>query len=360
MKLKRTISIILVSLFASLFYGAPVAFADSLSTSTSCTSTNNVVTGVRYSISASYADGWTASKWYYSFDGSTDSYVELDVPSGNTMNFTLTSWFSSSFGPFVKGVSSTNVAKVFNNSSTSCNGIPIRSYKPTVSVSNAPTGSAGSGATLTSAVTFTSQGVEVAKTYKWQRCTDAGATSCVDIAGATSATYVAGADDAGKYLRTVVTGTSTVNSSAQTTVGTSAVTAQISESAPGTPGTPTAVAGDGEVTVTVVAPSTGGSPSSYTVTALDSSGNPLSPGKTCTVSGASGSCVITGLTNGTAYKFSATATNGAGTSSGSTASSSATPIAIPPTVTAINSTTTNGSYKVGGSISVQVVHLIEY
>ena len=355
MKIKRIISITLIALFASLLQGSPLANADSLSTSTSCTSTNNVVTGVRYSISASYDNGWTASKWYYSFDGSTDSYVELDVPSGNTMNFTLTSWFSSSFGPFVKGVSSSNVAKVFNNSSTSCNGIPIRSYKPTVSGSNAPTGSAGSGATLTSAVTFTSQGVEVAKTYKWQRCTDADATSCADIAGATSATYVAGADDAGKYLRTVVTGTSTVNSSAQTTVGTSAVTAQISESAPGTPGTPTAVAGDGEVTVTVVAPSTGGSPSSYTVTALDSSGNPLSPGKTCTVSGASGSCVITGLTNGTAYKFSATTTNGAGTSSGSTASSSATPIAIPPTVTAINSTTTNGSYKVGGSISVQVV-----
>ena len=353
--MKRIISIVLIGLFASLFQGLPLANADSLSTSTSCTSTNNVVTGVRYSISASYGDGWTASKWYYSFDGSTDSYVELDVPSGNTMNFTLTSWFSSSFGPFVKGVSSSNVSKVFNNSSTSCDGIPIRSYKPTVSGNNAPTGSAGSGATLTSAVTFTSQGTQVVKTYKWQRCTDAGATSCVDIAGATSATYVAGADDAGKYLRTVVTGTSTVNSATQSTVGTSAVTAQISESAPGAPGTPTAIAGDGEVTVTVVAPSSGGTPASYTVTALDSSGNVLSPGKTCTVTGATGSCVITGLTNGTAYKFSTTATNGAGTSSASTASSSATPLAIPPTVTSINSTTANGSYKTGGSISVQVV-----
>ena len=330
----------------------PSAFADSESTSTSCTSTNKSNDGMRYSISVSYGDGWTASKWYYSFDGGANSYVEIIGATGNNMNFSLDSWYSTSFGPFVKGVSSSNVSKVFNNSSSSCNGITIRSYKPTVSGTSAPTGSAGSGATLTSAVTFTDQAVAIVKTYKWQRCTDAGATSCVDISGATSATYVAGADDAGKYLRTVVTGTSTVNSSAQSTVGTSAVTAQISESAPGTPGTPTAVAGDGEVTVTVVSPSSGGTPSSYLVTASPQVGGVT---KTCTVSGALGSCTVTGLANGTAYTFTSTATNGAGTSASSSASSSATPIATPPTVTSINSTTANGSYKAVASISVQVV-----
>ena len=330
------------------------ASANSVSTGTSCTSTNNVTTGVRYTISVSYGDGWTASKWYYSYDGSEGSYVELDGISGNSMNFTLDSWYSSSFGPYVKGVSSSSVSKVFNNSSTSCNGIAIRSYKPTLLNAAAPTGNAGSGQTLTSAVTFTTQAIGISKSYKWQRCTDSAGLSCADIAGATSATYVAGASDAGKYLRTVVIGSSTVNSVTQSTTGTSALTAQISESVPGTPGTPTAVAGDGEVTVTVVAPSTGGSPSSYTVTALDSSGTALSPAKNCTVTGTSGSCVISSLTNGTAYKFSAIATNGAGSSGSSTASTSATPIAIPPTVTAVNSSTGNGSYKVGDTISIQV------
>lgn len=72
------------------------------------------------------------------------------------------------------------------------------------------------------------------------------------------------------------------------------------------------------------------------------------------MTGTSGSCVITGLTNGTAYKFSVIATNGAGSSSSSPASSSTTPIAIPPTVSSINSTTANGSYKVGDTISIQV------
>ena len=100
-----------------------------------------------------------------------------------------------------------------------------------------------------------------------------------------------------------------------------------------------------------MAPSTGGTPSSYTVTALDNSGTALNPLKTCTVTGGSGSCVITGLSNNTAYKFSSTATNGAGTSSTSTASTSATPAR---TVTGVTSTTANGSYKVGGQVSIQV------
>jgi hypothetical protein len=234
---------------------------------------------------------------------------------------------------------------------SSCNGMRARSFTPTVSGTNAPTGSAGSGATLTSAVTFTDQAVAIEKTYKWQRCTDAGASSCADIAGATAATYTAGPSDAGKYLRTVVTGTSTVNGVAQSTVGTSAVTAQISESAPGTPGTPTVVAGDSQVTVTVVAPSSGGTPSSYTITALDNSGNAISPAKTCTVTGGSGSCVVSGLDNNTAYKFSSTATNGAGTSSASTESTSATPTR---TVTGVTSSTANGSYRAGNTISIQV------
>jgi hypothetical protein len=350
-KMKRIISIVLLGLFVPMFQGVQSAQADSSSISTSCSTSNNVVTNASLSFSVTFGFGnGIPDKWEYSFDGTT--YVTIPGVSGTSGSLSATDWYSTSFSPYIRATKGVSVINL--QSGSTCNGMPARSYKPTVSGTGAPTGSAGSGATLTSAVTFTDQAVTIAKTYKWQRCTDSGATSCADIAGATSATYVAGASDAGNYLRSVVTGTSTVNSVSQSTTGTSALTAQISESVPGTPGTPTAVAGDGEVTVTVVAPSTGGSPSSYTVTALDSSGTALSPGKNCTVTGTSGSCVITGLTNGTAYKFSAIATNGAGSSSSSTASSSATPIAISPTVSSINSTTANGSYKVGGTISIQV------
>jgi hypothetical protein len=347
MKIKRIISIVLLSLFASLFQGISVAFADSTSISTSCSTSNGVVTNASLSFSVSYSGGGVPDKWEYSFDGVT--YVTIPGASGNSGSYSATDWFSTSFSPYVRATKGADVKNL--RAGSSCDGMRARSYTPSVSGTGAPTGSAGSGATLTSAVTFTDQAVAIEKTYKWQRCTDSGATNCVDIAGATSSTYTAGSSDAGMYLRTVVTGTSTVNGVAQSATGTSAVTAQISESAPGTPGTPTAVAGDSQVTVTVVVPSSGGTPSSYTITALDNSGTALSPLKTCTVTGGSGSCVITGLSNNTAYKFSSTATNGAGTSSASVASTSATPTR---TVTGVTSSTANGSYKAGDIVSIQV------
>jgi uncharacterized delta-60 repeat protein len=61
--------------------------------------------------------------------------------------------------------------------------------------------------------------------------------------------------------------------------------------APNTPSAPTAVAGDGQATVTVTQPS-GAVPTKFTITAVEL------PEKFCTVTGSSGSCVITGLANG--------------------------------------------------------------
>jgi alpha-tubulin suppressor-like RCC1 family protein len=89
--------------------------------------------------------------------------------------------------------------------------------------------------------------------------------------------------------------------------------------APGAPTGISATAGDTQVTVSFSAPlSNGGAAiNHYTVTALPG-------GKS--VSGTSSPITITGLTNGTAYTFTVTATNSAGTSFASTASNSATPV----------------------------------
>jgi len=95
---------------------------------------------------------------------------------------------------------------------------------------------------------------------------------------------------------------------------------------PTPPAIGTVVAGDGKVTVSFSGALPNGSPiTSYTVTS--------SPGgKTAT--GASSPLTVTGLTNGTAYTFTVTATNGVGTGGASMASTSVTPagLPLPPTI----------------------------
>jgi hypothetical protein len=95
---------------------------------------------------------------------------------------------------------------------------------------------------------------------------------------------------------------------------------------PDPPGTPTATAGTAGTSSAAVswnAPAyNGGSAvTGYTVTA--------SPGaQTCTTTGAT-NCTVTGLTSGTAYTFTATATNSVGTSASTPASNQITPVTTP-------------------------------
>ncbi len=100
------------------------------------------------------------------------------------------------------------------------------------------------------------------------------------------------------------------------------------------PGAPTAVVatrGAGQASVAFTAPiSTGGSPIiGYTVTSA--------PGG-LTATCPSSPCVVTALTNGTAYTFRVTATNAMGTSAPSTPSPSVTPATVPGAPTGVTAT----------------------
>jgi hypothetical protein len=96
--------------------------------------------------------------------------------------------------------------------------------------------------------------------------------------------------------------------------------ASVTPTAPDAPTGVTASAGDGQASVSWAAPSDGGSPiTSYTVTSDPG-------GFTASTTGAT-SAAVTGLTNGTAYTFTVTATNGVGTGAASAPSNSVVPTA---------------------------------
>jgi hypothetical protein len=122
------------------------------------------------------------------------------------------------------------------------------------------------------------------------------------------------------------------------------------------------VAGDGEATVFWVAPSTGGGPTSYTVTAYLAADESNSDRSCSTTNLADLSCTITGLANGTAYKFKITATNSSGTSEPSVFTASVTPTDLtPPNVTlartAETSATTSISFTVTGNEAIDCTTL---
>lgn len=104
-------------------------------------------------------------------------------------------------------------------------------------------------------------------------------------------------------------------------------------SAPNEPTAVIASKGNAAATVSWTAPANnGGSPIlSYTVTEVNG-------GNSCTVAAPATQCVVGGLTNGTAYTFSVTATNAVGTSIASAPSNAVTPLQLE-VLASFNSTT---------------------
>ncbi|WP_404502035.1 fibronectin type III domain-containing protein, partial [Arthrobacter sp. GAS37] len=117
------------------------------------------------------------------------------------------------------------------------------------------------------------------------------------------------------------------------------ITVTATATAPSAPTGVTATAGNASASVSWTAPANGGSPiTSYAVTP-STGGTALAP---VTVSGSppSTTATVTGLSNGTAYTFTVTATNAVGTSAPSAASAPVTPTAPVPGVT-------NGGFESG-------------
>jgi hypothetical protein len=145
----------------------------------------------------------------------------------------------------------------------------------------------------------------------------------LSVSGAGSPITVTGLTNGTAYFFTV-TATNAAGQS-NDSAASSAVTPM---GVPDAPASVTATAGDGQATIAFTPPAnTGGGPIiNYTVTA--------SPGG-MTATGAASPITVTGLTNGTAYTFTVTASNAVSTSAASAASSAVTPMAAPVSAAAV-------------------------
>ena len=183
---------------------------------------------------------------------------------------------------------------------------------PVNTVAPAVTGTATFGQTLSTTNGTWTGAPAPTFTYQWQRVT-------TNISGATSSTYVLVAADVGNTIRCVVTATNSIAPSGVSANSNS--TATVAATVPGAPTIGTATqTGSTTATVAFTQPaSNGGS----VITSYTATSSPGSVTGTLNQAG-SGTITVSGLTGGTAYTFTVTATNAIGTSAASAASNSIT------------------------------------
>ncbi len=201
--------------------------------------------------------------------------------------------------PLADGTTYTFTATASSDKGTSPVSNALTRTTGAAAIPNAPDLVAGVGSVTVSVNPTTSGGTPTG--YIATSSPDGGtctivspATSCVISPltnGSTSAVTLQAFNDAG---------TSGASHPSTVTVGATA-----------TPGPPTLEVASQSLTVTVSATTSGGTPTHYTVHLVPG-------GQTCTVTPPATNCTFTGLTNGTLYTVTTTATNGGGTSAPST------------------------------------------
>ncbi len=189
---------------------------------------------------------------------------------------------------------------------------------PVNTVAPAVTGTASFGSTLTTTNGTWTGAPAPTFTYQWFR------SPSTSISGATSSTYVLVGADVGFGIFCRVTATNSVAPSG--VAADSNTTATVAAIVPGAPTIGTANAtGVTTATVSYTAPASNGG---ATITSYTATSSPS--GITGTLSQAgSGTITVSGLSGGTAYTFTVTATNSAGTGAASAASNSITTNAVP-------------------------------
>jgi large repetitive protein len=189
--------------------GITVASGDAQVTVSFTAPTNNggsSVTG--YTVTAS--NGSTIS-------GTTSPLIITELTNGTAYTFT---------------VKATNVNGDSVASSASASATPLASSAPVLVTPGQPTGNPYVGSTLTSNVTFSGSPTPT-QTYQWKVCESAtDSSSCTNISGATTATYVPTISELGKYIVVAATATNRVDSLTETSNPTLVIQPEIDFVAP--------------------------------------------------------------------------------------------------------------------------------
>ena len=182
-----------------------------------------------------------------------------------------------------------------------------------MTVPNAPTGVSATAGNGQATVTFTPPADNGGSAITGYTVTSN--SGGVTASGAASPITVTGLTNGTAYTFTVAA--TNIAGTGPASAASNSVTPAAPATVPGAPTGVSATAGNGQATVTFAAPANNGSAiTGYTVTS--------NPGD-ITATGTASPITVTGLTNGTAYTFTVTATNIAGTGPASAASNSVTP-----------------------------------
>jgi len=129
----------------------------------------------------------------------------LNIPFPTPLACTFTNSLTNGL-QYTFRVSATNLIGSSDTSTATVAITPDNLIAPTADQIVTPTGDALLNSTLSASATFGGAPVPTV-TYVWQRCTTSAATSCTNIAGATSDTYTTTSADEGFFIRYVATGT---------------------------------------------------------------------------------------------------------------------------------------------------------
>ena len=298
---------------------------------------------------------------------SSTGSVTVTMNTGGTCSFTVSNSTTASCTYTVSGGENTNTLNVSSVSGTitSTDSNPMISFVPASNITD-------SGKTIiidTSiplvTLTVPASGSTVSGTSVTLTATNSDANS--NIAGVQfklDGVNIGSEGATNPYTitwnsKTVSSASHTLSAVARDNAGnyaTSSITITVENTAPGKPTSVSATGGDTQAVVSFLAPvdNGGASITGYTVISSPTGGTDSNYGSTNL------SHTVTGLTNGTPYTFTVTATNANGTSSASDPSNSVTPniVPIPPTLTlssitniSTSSLTLSANITVGGTAS---------